>query len=64
MLRQQQQSEEVKTLLRALVKLKATARRERARDSLTAAGALEDAVAAAEKRRSIARTAQAIDCVL
>jgi hypothetical protein len=57
--RQQQGSEEVKTLLRGLVKLRAAARRERERDSIAAAAALEDAVAAAEKRRSISWTAQA-----
>jgi hypothetical protein len=50
MSRQQQQPEDVKTLIRALVKLKAAARRERDRDSVAAAAVLEEAVAAAEKR--------------
>jgi hypothetical protein len=59
---QQQQSEDVETLLQALVKLRAAALRARERDSLAAAAALEDAVAAAEKRRPIARTAQAREC--
>jgi hypothetical protein len=59
----QQQSEDVKALLRALLKLKAAARRERERDSLAAAAALEDAVAAIEKRRSIPRAAQATERV-
>jgi hypothetical protein len=58
----QQGSEDVRTLIRALVKLKGAARRERERDSLAAAAALEDAVAAAEKGRSIARAAQAREC--
>jgi hypothetical protein len=60
--RQQQGSEVLRTLLRALVKLKAAARRGRERDSIAASAALEDAVAAAEKRRSISRTAQAREC--
>jgi hypothetical protein len=59
MMPRQQKPEEVKTLLRALVKLKVAAYKERERDSLAAAAALEDAVAAAEKRRSISVTAQA-----
>jgi hypothetical protein len=62
--RPEQQPEDPQTLLRALVKLKAAARRERERDSVVAAAALEEAVAAAEKRRSfVARTAQARDCI-
>jgi hypothetical protein len=64
MLRQQQQGpEDLKALLRALVKLKAAARRERERDSVAAAAVLENAVAAAEKGRSISVTAQARECV-
>jgi hypothetical protein len=58
----QQGSEDLKTLLRAVVKLKAAARRERKRDSLAAAAALEDAVAAAEKRRSLTQAQQAREC--
>jgi hypothetical protein len=64
MLRQQQQGpEDLRALLRALVKLKAAARRERERDSVAAAAALENAVAAAERRRSIAVVAQARELV-
>jgi hypothetical protein len=60
--RQEQETEDLKALLRALVKLKAAARRGRERDSRAAAAALEDAVAAAERRRSIARNTQAREC--
>jgi hypothetical protein len=60
--RQEQEAEDLKALLRALVKLKAAARRGRERDSRAAAAALEDAMAAAEKRRSIARNTQAREC--
>jgi hypothetical protein len=62
--RQQQQSEDAQTLLRALVKLKAAAGRGLKRDSVVAAAALEEAVTEAEKRRSIcAGTAQARECL-
>jgi hypothetical protein len=63
MSRQNQQSEDVKTLLRALVNLKAAALRQRERDSVAAAAALEGAVAAAEKSRSITQAAQARESV-
>jgi hypothetical protein len=56
--------QDVQTLLRALVNLKAAASSESEKDSVLAAAALEEVVAAAEKRRSIcARTAQAREWV-
>jgi hypothetical protein len=48
--RQQQRSEDHQTLLRALLNLKLAARRQRERDSVSAAEQLEHAVAAAEYR--------------
>jgi hypothetical protein len=65
MSRQNQQSEDVKTLLRALVNLKAAALRQRERDSVAAAAALEDAVAAAERAdhsHRLHRQEKALNC--
>jgi hypothetical protein len=50
-------------VLSALVELKSAALKERERDSVAAAAILEDAVAAAEKSRSIKGTSQARECL-